>query len=772
MGGTNQKVGKIGDSAIKVACLRVNPGTELEVINALKSACDKRDDIEHHVFMKGFGFYDIILIYDAPHFDFQLSEAGHIPGITSSNSFLCFPYFGSSSKRIFHGLNNSTFAGLCFIKFNNNSKTCISEIEQNFLTFLGDTGINDPYILGTIGWNEVILFFCDNKVQKITEKLFKLNYNNDIDDIIEKTFSSIAINHLKLPREEDFSGGLKKIQKFFKTYPDLAEPVSLKTTPTVTVKISSRPLYYDEIKTFWLSNNFTTGELLGDYDIFARPKKGVSWGNFLSFLLYFRWCFRNKINSTCTSIEMETELKNNTDEVNSAIPCFGDFGYNGPQGLCNPTDFDIKKLMKIFGPAAPLLSNHFYSLNSLLQDPLQCKAFESMAEYPHVVLRIGEKVREAAKSASYDHKENQWTGGKKLYSKSETIESIGMMSAIAIANGSQVRSYGIYGHIAGHQGGFSRLRGGVQRSLQAIEFMPAYIFDRIDLTWHGFIIVEDPKFSHINEVISVPPTALWRPDLWWAIYHEVGHVLLTRVNWIEEDVPVIKRLLWNKRMPKLWFDFLVELAAEIVGYECGFFSDFDLFFEVLVEHLTDIEPILKKYVSMDIYLLRTLFVEVFESRFREEIITPKEFKDERFLYNHALQHIEKAGKIIDDYKNEKQRKSGNHALLPDTTDPWRTEDKCFLAAGFAATLKELSDFASYLKDCINEFEETKKPLKTKDDRYSKNTDDAFSIIKDGQVCWNDIQCPEALLYRITQDRKKLNFQSSIATILTFWNLSL
>ncbi len=742
-------ISNVGNSAIKIACLQVKPGYEFSVVSSLEKACKDNKDIVNHAIIKGFGHYDVILIYEGASFEYRLTSSGPIPGILSSNTYLCFPYLGSNTSDFFNKLKKSLFVGLSLLKYNTSSGESILSIEKKLISHCKAAITTPPEFLGTIGWNEVILLLFSDDIQDVVTGLLKLNYKKNMNGLIEKTYSTVGIQHNILPACE--GKNIPKIEKELAKYPGLSAKISDKLLPII--KISAKPAYYDEITTFWKDQEFKTREILGTYDIacelLPRPETTHTWSLLLACLLFFRCSFKDRIKSTFTSIEFERSIDlciyKSTEISQPDIP---------QPSLLNDskdfTQFSINEL-NVFGRAAPLLANHIYTLNSLRQHPISGKAFSDMGYYPRAIINLGNKLRKSRTTKNNpDFHHNQ----------SKSLEDIGLQAAYAIASGCQLRSYGTYGNIERPHGGFSKLRGGAQRALLATHFLPASILYKLGLNWEGFIIVEEPKFSHINEVISVPSEALWRPQTWWAIVHETGHVFFTKVKWIDEEEPVVQKILTNKSKPNIFFDFLLELGAEIFGYKIGFFNNFNLYLEVLLEYLVDIEPTQNKHFDMSVYLLRTFFVEMYSERFDGEKISDEEFYSEEYLFNRAVEHIDKATKIIDNRLIENN---------PKYTDNFIIHNKYFLAASYAVTMKELTEFAAYLNNKVTTYG-NENPFMTKShDHYFSDTIDAFNSIKKGQVWWGTLPHPEALLYRLILERKNLEFCSSISAVLTYWN---
>lgn len=760
----------IGNNAIKIACLQVKAGFEFRVANELKEACNNQEGIINFVLMKGFGIYDIILLYEVSNFDFHLSKAGPIEGIIASTAFLCFPYLGSTNIKIFNDLKESTFVGLSFIKYKNQMGINNGKIPKQILNYFDSNNIKVQF-LGTIGWNELVVLIYSENIQDISTSLLKFNYD-EIDTFIDKITSTVAIKYSKLPDlsklkiDNNFIKSIYKIQKSLINYSGLNKKIDSMARPTVT--ISSKPQFYNDISDYWIKSGFKVENTLGRYDIKIIVKQGITWRYFLSCLLYFRWNYKDFINTTSTSIEMHGSIsKRKLSQIINNIGisflfknikflrCLQFFNFlQKPKIQFNtiensnhkPFDFKISTIENLFGDSAAQLANHLYSLNGLLQDPLKSAAYNDMSDYPSSIINIGEKIK-----ANRSH-------GLEL-EKDDTLESVCMKAAIVITSGARLRSYGIYGNTDLAHGVFSKLRGGIQLSLNAVEYIPAYILNRLNIFWNGFITVEDPKFSHIGEVISVPSDIFWKPELWWALYHETGHIILTRKDIVNKDDQEIKNILRNKKIPELYMESLIELAAEVIGFDLGFFDDFELYFETLLQHLLNIEPTQRKHVPMEFYFQRTFFVYIFSYIFRKKEVDDSYLSNEQFLFKSAIKHLLLAMKIINEYCSEN----------PQLQIAYNIENINFLAARLTINMVHLKEFSLYLNKKIIKAEIDSGPFCPDDHRADENILKIYEMIKSGYVCGDEFRHIESLLYIITKERKNLDFKSKIASVLTFYN---
>lgn len=726
----------VGKNAIKMGCIQVLPGKEFRVVKALKKACQKIEGTKSIIF-KGLGFYDIFLFYESEDFKSRLTPAGTIPGIINSNTYLCFPYLKSEACSIFKNLSDTTFVGLSLLKFNQHSTLRLHDIERLLVNYLNEKIPGNWNALGTLGWNEVILLVSLNDFQSIINILLDLNYKfgqkDQKSDFILKTFSYVGINHDRLPVFEQGTADDKKMENLLRKNNSLNSNIPKDIIPSIN--ISSQPIFYSEIKKYWSDKGFVPIDSLGNFDIIVKPKtvKGyTSWAQFLALLLCFRIEFQTRINSTSTKISTtesrETGFKINSgpqDSIGNSVPIKEELRIN----------IQYDKFKKIFGSNTNSLINHFYTLNSAIQNPISGHAFLDMMEYIRFLEKHGKTFIEEKIGA-------------------RTMDKLYLNLKEVIRSGTSLRSYGISNDQERVHGHFSEIRGGAQRALLAMEFIPEHVFYRLKSKWYGFINVEDPKFAHFNQIIICPTQTLWEPEQWWALYHEIGHILLEQVPWSKNDNSEISSFLLNMPSPQIWHHFIIELYAEVIGYILGFFSNFDLYLEVLWEHLINIEPSQREFTPLWPYILRSYFVKLYEDCFRKKSISEDNFQDEEWLYTGLLEHINNIHKIIEDARD------------------WPENDKLFLSANHCQTIKELFPLAKHL------YLELKKEEDQKDISFSPpdgvnsiGNRNVLDTIMGGKIYLDKIENPESLLFQIVLNRKKMNFQRRMAAVLTFWNMS-
>lgn len=721
----------IGKGAIKIAFIQTLPGYELDVRSELKDACEKKlHGIKKYAILKGLGNFDIILVYLTENFDSHLRLAGPIKNILKSNVLLCYPYFKKDIKKIFNLLEENLFTVFCMLKVSSSLQERYPQINDELRKFIQSSNVS---LLGSLGWNELIIMLSTNEIKEICNYIsenrsiiLKNPKGKPASPVISKSLSIIGINYKQLPSSRIVSQGLVRIKNHLRRNSflnrSLRDSGQLAIFPTID--ITAKAIYQDEIRSFLTDQGFKVNCLIGKQDILARPDLDMTWSDILSTILFFRHQYRDKIFSTNTRISFEEPLSESPKVQEDLL---------GTQ----PFDFDYQELLDIFGKAsASNLSNVFYTVNALLQNPLSGYIFTDMQKYPKYIMEAGKRIMET-------------NGG---------TDSFATVSTNVIRRGAEIRSYGTFETIEEVTGRFTEFRGGCQISILAIELLPTVILDNLNTVlkgspnyrgWHGFIAVSpEPMFSHVNEVLNVTPEALWDPQTWWALYHEIAHIIVEKLQYlISKENPSVKSYLSYR--DDRFYDELIELCAELIGYELGFFEDYDLYLKLLWKYLIGLEKF--EDLQIEEYVYRSFFIELFTEQYgsnsRLSKKEKKRFLDLDFLYHKFINHMLKIEGIIN-----KAKRSKGHIFL----------DKSFVAA---QNVKMFADLNAFCKDLSKYI----RVLKLRPDRRlisSPNTTKIIKCLSKGEI-WNGmIESPQAVLYHILKINN-IAFNTRIATILSF-----
>ena len=328
-----------------------------------------------------------------------------------------------------------------------------------------------------------------------------------------------------------------------------------------------------------------------------------------------------------------------------------------------------------------------------------------------------------------------------------------LVSAYMIGRGIEVRSYGTYDTIEEVTGRFAEFRGGCQLSLIAMELLPDVVMETLqkvvtasvsnkDVCWKGFITVTgEPKFSHINDVINISPEALWNPVYWWVLYHEIGHVIVEKISIL------LKTPGANTYQQNRGYDAeneLVEYAAEIIGYELGFFGDYNLYLKLLWDYLSNLKNL--EDIPLVTYAIRSFIVELYAGYFRSDIpnkISKTDFFNFDVLYEKFIDHLNAIEHLL-----------GRQIF----------HGKQFIASQNIKIFSDLYLFCSYLFQDVKTFK-----LRPRNALLNtKNTKAVRDDLLNGRIWWDKIECPQAVLYHLFNNGN-INFNTRMATLLSFWN---
>lgn len=745
----------IGKDALKITFIQTLPGAEIRVAQELKKACEtfRGKGVKDYTFSKALGGYDIVLVYRTDDYEASLLKFGPIQGILKSITFLCFDYmWADPSTQLpdpIHQINNFNCTAFVLIKLKPQKDIDFNKIEKIFFSLVNKLELGQLSFIGTIGWDEMILVISDNHIETLIDSILKLSYDSEVflqDAYPLKTFSYISISYPtifgsnwtqldidKLNTAEFgkiISGELSKHQGFNKPLPP---------TFACKIEISFEPIYGPRIKQYWQALNYKVFDALGENDLIVKRSEidDLSWGKFISDILIFRHDLSSNLHSTNTVFNVQNfPIKSKASEL------------NGPRLPLNHNiiktsllRYSYEDLEERFSAEySPIIATQLYSLSSLSQNPIFGPAFSDMQYYPYYILSIGsDRLRKNASSVGF-----------------------GLSAAESISLGCELRSYGIYGNLEGKFGRFIKLRGGVQRAIQALEFFPTHILNRCGLyPWAGFINVsEEPFFFQLNEIIYLPQDALWDPRIWATFWHEISHILIERdKEFISPEVSIIRAFLSNKINQAAWMKNLIELAADVIGYEIGFCQKYDLFLKTWWNYLIKTKSIQEAYFPQEIYIFRTFFVELWDRLFNREgngsSLSFIDIRNESLLYLQFTLHVDNIENITGiKFKNKE-----------------------FIISKNVPIIKSLEPYIRYIHTKITQLETMNLTIRSKPEWLLKGESlEIAETLLSGRVYWNDIEYPEAVLCHILENYNKIigdakdnKFIFTIASILTFCN---
>ncbi|MCK5022324.1 MAG: hypothetical protein KAR54_03695 [Candidatus Pacebacteria bacterium] len=733
---------------IKMAFIQTLPGIELVVGRELYKAC-KSIGISNYRLIKTLGGFDQVLIYQSNNFGFNLTRYGSIPGILKFNQFLCYPSIGVNLQDIFEKTKKFNFLGIVLLKLGLQAqKECYFK-ENDFVKTLNTYGISQDncVILRTMGWNEFILILLQKEFKDIIKQMILLNYeelkipNCSNNQLVFKTSSYIGLNYSELyGKDWDKDNSQVNLQTSGRTSQEIGLDSIIESEVLPSLLISAKSSNLEFIKNHWESEGYVANDVVGDYDIrVERINNDITWRNLVADILYFRYTFRDLINSTCTNITLTKPLKsiNNKKDEKSRSQRGLEFKHppdfleriKNAQGFIN---IEYNSIEEIFGEqVAPILASQFSSLSALAQHPITGRAYWDMLRFPEFIMDSGAELGDNKREKEY----------------------IALTCAEALCIGAELRSYGTHGQVEKRFGRYSKLKGGVHQALLALEYFPSHIIDQFtddNTAWRGYINAWDHGFFSMNEVIFVPTECLWNYELIWIVLHEIAHNLTYREkNLLNEDRDEIKAFLADKRDRKGGLKFIGEIVADLISYIIGFFGDFELFLKVFWKYYKKNQP--SSLSHDDIigpHLTRTFFVNLWDILYKKNWDRPDDdpvytdiFSEEK-LFKMFLKNISSIEEIINfDFKR-----------------------KHFIAAKTVHFLMEIRPLILYINKLLSS--KLKDRHGNKLDIRSKtswlensNVLEAFNSFKQGKTFYAQIDYPQAIMYLIF---KHLNEEKSIS----------
>lgn len=719
------KVLRVGGFGIKIIMLQIVPGSEVEVVKAFSQKLTEFN-AEFRIF-KALGHYDLLIFYQSPDLSPDLLNKGSIPYILKSNEILAFPWNIEPVSGLPNGQGfdfkklNRKLVGLSFLKINpsvfNQAGTAIEEIFVRY-------GVeqNNISILGSFGWNEIILLVHENTFSAAYRTLLEISrlqvlYDDkekDTDTFLLKTLSFLGINYsvIEIP-----DGG-----RVARAFPEKIKSDELFPRLYVTCC----PQYMDHIIEDGSRCFGDPAALLGTEDISFDIIKPKTWGKCIAELIRFRLRNRERIFSSALHVKKSEMIPQRMKKKASKTKC----KHTSNGIFIKISEDEIKQISDIRGePLKDLLVNTIYTFSSLTQNEIARDSFFDMIKFVNETKRL-------ALDESF---------------KSDTIASL----IDRIIFGAQQRASSTFSSIDNTEYRFSPFKGGIQRILQSIELLPASMLSDLGIGWKGFVSAgEAASFKADLLVLNIPIEYLFQPEEWWGLFHEIGHIYtLEEENIFDCDNPIIRdfmeRVVAVKRGEPDWVDMMAlawEVSADIFDYQFGFNCDYETYHRVIWQYL-------KKYMAsrnassmeqVTSYVFRSLCVSLYDFLMKQQKSNPNTITQD--LVESKLNNL---------FATLKTEIGINDNILSEITS----------AKVVPSTLR-FRTFLAYLLERYGVFEDV---AKAKSEYIeSPKLAETIEILKRGQIYWGTIDFPEAIIYMFKKNNIN-DFNARIALILTFWH---
>jgi len=271
--------------------------------------------------------------------------------------------------------------------------------------------------------------------------------------------------------------------------------------------------------------------------------------------------------------------------------------------------------------------------------------------------------------------------------------------------------------------------GGIQRVLLALSSLPTAMLKELNYSWQGFSVFGwAPTYKrYVGGVINMPTEAVYRPEMWFGIFHEVGHEYCSQLD-LANDTRIV-RALENQDMYSEENSLdVTEIFSEIFACKFGFDEDFEKCFSTTWPYLVNLIGFREKSHA---YFLRFLLTYIF------------------IVETHGSKYISKKKQFLSAAKELREKIL---SLSPKT----EISD---------ALLNEVSEKARRLRiviDVIKDLMPSNKisPLSTK-----------YPELLEGKIPEN-IESPLSIIKYVSNKNMQLSFRQEVAIILALWNFQI
>jgi hypothetical protein len=167
--------------------------------------------------------------------------------------------------------------------------------------------------------------------------------------------------------------------------------------------------------------------------------------------------------------------------------------------------------------------------------------------------------------------------------------------------------------------------GGIQRAILAVESIPIWLFQKLGIKWEAFCLFGYSHRFYRTEcgMINVPEAYRIHPEMWWGLYHELGHETLERLSDIKitsfaqrsidrlaqkafktsknegRDI-TLKSIIYD------YTDFVQEIFAELFGFYFGFRNNWSLYKDKVWTYFAEEFPINERHIARSVLTSFTL----------------------------------------------------------------------------------------------------------------------------------------------------------------------
>lgn len=630
----------VGKNVYVIIFVQCQPGFEEDICDNLSDYL-QRNNFQNNDYYLYYSFseFDIIAIV-------RLSNESQLESLmTFSHSkirdfqqVICYSFEQND-----HALDPGPALTLTLFKFN--------EIEIGRQNFRIEKAANDlikpiikkvrgqSLLLGSLGWPEFIFIQSGKDLEVLLDSITEIAIDSDLKIshtlpcMQRKPSPELEVERKKLSFEQ-VEGDLENWRIAVSCHPQ----AGIKLKEELNKQYQSR----DEKPLLDITATF------GRRDLLVHPILGIEGGGLntmkglQSILSTIRSDFSDIVVSTRTDIGIPLKIKRRQTSPQSNKIAFSEETRTESLSI----DFvglqdDLRRFQEWEMQRNNLTLNQFSQLNQMV---LRMQAIAATPGLESVVDDLFEFVRATVAKAASQIKRSPpiyvSDHNRSVYNDLEDMENVYFF-------GLEQRMAGARLGLGHPSQAYSNLQGlGIQHILKASKAIPLALLKSVNEDvadkWWGFTIFGfyNDTFTSGNGVINLPYQDMFRPEEWWRLGHESGHVfgLITSLEKNPILIESIKKLngeILQNLFGREPLDLVNEMAVSVFEYIYCYRGDFDLylkttwrFFDHLLEGLENSERLKQ-------YLLRAVFVYFFHLQVND-VIRPRELA--RDVLERGLRH--------------------------------------------------------------------------------------------------------------------------------------
>ncbi|MBM3332117.1 hypothetical protein FJY68_09780 [candidate division WOR-3 bacterium] len=694
----------------RLVLLETIHGMEWQVGQAVRNALHRELGKRPWVYFV-LGQYDLAVLFESADLTTPtLARMGAIRGITSSLEIPCFRWIADGSSRTRKPLKMGATLALVFLKLRPQLLMRSGHALESALAGVLP-GTRKMDVLGTCGWPEcaVIISPPSAEFAALGQDIMWLNSL----PVQLPGGTSQLLHHKSL---SIFGVHLGEAPESFPAVCSRSRIGTDRAFPMVDVycKPERAPEVRERANAMFAT---VVRSVAGRNDLHFEVTAGT-WGAFLRSLVRFRRQSSDAIFDTTVTVTWP-----NTDH--HAAPRREKHKQSPARAFTTVSQQAARRMVTTLEPYGHRVLRAIYDYNSLIQDELTRDSFADMRAFVPL-------LKSVANARSED----------------DALVLPDMLEAFLWGGGQ--RAYGAHVGIEEARRGLSSYRSGVQRLLQAIEYLPARLLRNMGMTWRGFVTVGKVEyFQHTSEILNIAYEDMADPVRWWGLFHEIGHVVNnTRPSFLsDESIMRTLRQLGVQPDAETFAELVSNVAADIFDLRYGFAQDWALYSHTVWRYLSECRRRSWNKPDIEKHALRTAFVALYRAMY----LTGSKPGTNRLFSGQA-------GAVVDQVIG----------LVRDNLSLSSSECRR-LSAYILRAYQQLFPLLPYLHV---EFTGLDRALGERSPLIQANKEKAAQVVaslRSGQPWAGVIDNPELVVYSLLKLDAPLRFDVKIATVLSFWH---